>query len=54
MKDPVDLSGGAFVFGDFSALDLSGWIPAAGIRNRKIYGLWLHGGHDAKQNSSCT
>ena len=29
-------------------------FPAAGIRNRKIYGLWLHGGHDAKQNSSCT
>ena len=41
-------------FGIFSALDLSGWIPAAGIRNRKIYGLWLHGGHDAEQNSSCT
>ena len=35
-EDPVDLSGGAFVFWDFSALDLSGWIPAAGIRNRKF------------------
>ena len=41
-------------FGILLLLDLSGRIPAAGIRNREIYGLWLHGGHDAEQNSSCT
>ena len=48
-KDPVDLSGGAFVFWDFSALDLSGWIPAAGIRNRKI--LWNYGFMEAMMRS---
>ena len=49
-EDAADLSGGASVFWDLSAVDLSGRIPAAGIRNREIYGLWLHGGHDAEQN----
>ena len=53
-KGAADLSGGAFVFWNLSAVDLSGRIPAAGIWNREIYGLWLHGGHDAEQNASCT
>ena len=31
--------------------------PAQGrtvVENNKLYGVWLHGGHDAEQNSSCT
>lgn len=40
-------------FGIFSSLDLSGGIPSTGIWNREIYGLWIYGGDDAQQNTSC-
>ena len=37
----------SFEVGDLSAVDLG--LQAYG----EIYGLWLHGGHDAEQNPSC-
>ena len=44
---------GASVLWDLSAVDLSGGIPSTGIWNREIYGLWIYGGDDAQQNTSC-
>ena len=39
-------------FDFFPSVDLSGRISSCGIRNRKIYGLWVYGSHDAKHHSS--
>ena len=44
--------GGNPVFCFFPSVDLSGRISSCGIRNRKIYGLWVYGSHDAKHHSS--
>ena len=46
------LSGRNSVFCSLSDVDLSGRISSGGTWNREVHGLWIHGSHDAEQDTS--
>ena len=48
----IGLLGRGTVFRYVSSMDISCRFSPGGVRNRKIHGLWIYGGHDAQPGAS--